>query len=476
MKKSSLFLPMALSLCLLGSINQSSHIAYAEEIDYVAGSSATFISSSGFYDWCGEITVGAEAEKVGTRIVNLTITNNTNLIPNRLDWAFTPSECGEVDTTTNKTSVVISDTETREYNIAAYLVKNESYTDADPKYDAVVYANVEKLLANRNQSFMFHDMINLKNIKFDNFDTSNCIFTGMMFAGCTQIETIDISCFKTAGVTEMYGMFMECPALKSITFPSTFVTNKVERVEAMFYNCTSLTEINLSSFDTSGTIAFASMFSGCTSLKKLDLSPLDLSNVSYDKDLGLGVYLENFLKDCNSLEYIKVPKAMPADYNIVLPAQFSPYSEITEISAANSGTHKVINLPADKFIYEWKALRTEGGENGICASLSSSSTSNPKLKQLLADYKTFDAETKSYVDAATDKDDVKIGESIEYFQNVIDGKQTTSGNYNDIKDDTGSYMTMSITEESPYLIAVISLLGVLAVIGYYVYNKKKQAM
>lgn len=474
MKKSSLFLPMALSLCLLGGINQSNHIANAEEIDYVAGSSATLRSSSGFFDWCGEITVGAEVEKVGTRIVNLTITNNTNLIPNRSDWAFNPFECGAEST--NATSVTISDTETRTYNAPVFITKDASYTDADPKYNAVVYANVETIYANRNQSFLFHDMINLKSITFENFDTSNCVFAGMMFAGCTELETLDLSCFNTANIREMYGMFIECPALKSITFPSTFVTNKVERVEAMFYACTSLTEINLSSFDTSGAIAFASMFSGCTSLKKLDLSYLDLSNVSYDSDLGFGVYLENFLKDCNSLEYIKVPKAMPAAYNIELPSQFSPYSEITEISAANGETHKVINLPADKFIYEWKVLRTEGGENGICESLSSTSTSNLKLKQLLADYKTFDAETKTYVDATTDKDDVTIGESVEYFQNVIDGKQATEKDYGINNEDAGSFITMSITEDSPYLIAIISLLGVLAVLGYYFYTKKKQAM
>jgi len=191
--------------------------------------------------------------------------------------------------------------------------------------------------------------------------------------------------------------------------------------------------------------------------------------------------LDEFLKGCISLEYLKSPKALPSDsstnskHAITLPSQFSPYSGITTLAAANLADHKVINLPGDKFIYEWKNLRTDGGDNGICAALPSTSTNNTKLKQLLSNYKKFDAETKKYVDDTIDKDNVTIGQSVEYFQNVLDGKQPISGNYNGIKDDTGSYMTISLTEESPYLIALISLIGILSVAGYYFYNKKKQA-
>ncbi len=100
---------------------------------------------------------------------------------------------------------------------------------------------------------------------------------------------------------------------------------------------------------------------------------------------------------------------------------------------------------------------------------------NDKLNQLLTEYDAIDEMYKDYFDIAIDKEDVTIGKSIAYVKNVMNGSQATDGNYNGIKDDTGSYMTMSITEESPYLVAAISLIGVLSVVGYYFYNKKKQA-
>lgn len=46
-----------------------------------------------------------------------------------------------------------------------------------------------------------------------------------------------------------------------------------------FYDCSSLTTLDVSSFDTSNVIDMAYMFSGCSSLASLDLSGFDISNV-----------------------------------------------------------------------------------------------------------------------------------------------------------------------------------------------------
>ena len=48
----------------------------------------------------------------------------------------------------------------------------------------------------------------------------------------------------------------------------------------MFSNCSSLTGIDLSSFNTSNVTNMLQMFFACTSLESLDLSNFDTSNVT----------------------------------------------------------------------------------------------------------------------------------------------------------------------------------------------------
>ena len=48
----------------------------------------------------------------------------------------------------------------------------------------------------------------------------------------------------------------------------------------MFSGCSSLTELNLSNFNTNNVTIMTSMFSGCLSLKVLNLSNFNTSNVT----------------------------------------------------------------------------------------------------------------------------------------------------------------------------------------------------
>ncbi|RGG09190.1 BspA family leucine-rich repeat surface protein [Ruminococcus sp. AF27-12AA] len=57
----------------------------------------------------------------------------------------------------------------------------------------------------------------------------------------------------------------------------------------MFYNCSSLKEINLKYFETSNVTDMRCMFSNCSSLKYLDLSSFDISkskDCNYMMDTG----------------------------------------------------------------------------------------------------------------------------------------------------------------------------------------------
>ena len=72
--------------------------------------------------------------------------------------------------------------------------------------------------------------------------------------------------FKKILTNTMY-MFYECSSLKSIDL-SSFNTTNVNNMESMFYKCSSLISIDLSTFNTTNVENMSSMFFGCSSLKR----------------------------------------------------------------------------------------------------------------------------------------------------------------------------------------------------------------
>ena len=100
--------------------------------------------------------------------------------------------------------------------------------------------------------------INNKRIKFDYKYKSNEIgeikvkfifnklltSTSNMFYGCSSLKSIDLSSFNTSNVNNMSYMFRECSSLKSIDL-SSFNTSNVNNMSRMFYDCSSLKSINL---------------------------------------------------------------------------------------------------------------------------------------------------------------------------------------------------------------------------------------
>ena len=66
---------------------------------------------------------------------------------------------------------------------------------------------------------------------------------------------------------------------KNDNFVELIWNNTINYCGFMFYECTSISEINLSNFDTSKVININSLFSGCFSLTSINLSNFDTSNV-----------------------------------------------------------------------------------------------------------------------------------------------------------------------------------------------------
>ena len=119
-------------------------------------------------------------------------------------------------------------------------------------------------------------------IDFSN--NANTIDMSNMFYGCTNLTTVKFSGKPICNASSVSDMFSGCKkltvieGLDAIDFSNN--TNTEILVSAMFKDCTSITELDLSSWKTGKSTTVSNMFNGCTNLSSLiGLENFDTSNV-----------------------------------------------------------------------------------------------------------------------------------------------------------------------------------------------------
>ena len=100
-----------------------------------------------------------------------------------------------------------------------------------------------------------------------------------MFNNCSSLTALDISGFNTSNVTTMNDMFRNCSSLTALDI-SGFNTSNVTTMSGMFYNCNKVTYLNVSGFNTSKVTDMSNMFNQCNKLASLDVSGFDTSRVT----------------------------------------------------------------------------------------------------------------------------------------------------------------------------------------------------
>ena len=115
-----------------------------------------------------------------------------------------------------------------------------------------------------------------------------------MFSECSALTTLDVSNFDTKNVMEMSYMFGSCTKLKTLDV-SSFNTQNVTDMNWMFSYCSVLTTLDLSNFDTKNVTDMNGMFSNCSALTTLDLSSFKTQNVTD---------MSRMFKDCSALTTI----------------------------------------------------------------------------------------------------------------------------------------------------------------------------
>ena len=131
-----------------------------------------------------------------------------------------------------------------------------------------------------DMSDMFKGSIGLEVLDLSNFNTSNVTNMSGMFYNCPSLTNLDVSSFDTSNVTNMSGMFQSLKLIREIKGLEKFNTSKVTNMSSMFYNCTNITNLDLSNFNTSNVENMSTMFWNCDNLVNLKINNFNTSKVT----------------------------------------------------------------------------------------------------------------------------------------------------------------------------------------------------
>ena len=138
--------------------------------------------------------------------------------------------------------------------------------------NVVIHSNDGVVFSNTKTKFT--DLINCNTINFNGlYNTSHLVSLSVTFrnlcsnSGCSMTN-LDLSSFDTRRVTNMTSTFAGASNVSSIDV-SSFNTSSVKAMIATFKSCSSLTTLNLGNFDTSKVYTINAMFEGCTNLNRV---------------------------------------------------------------------------------------------------------------------------------------------------------------------------------------------------------------
>ncbi len=150
------------------------------------------------------------------------------------------------------------------------LFKGSTFSGGD-QYGASVVMDYMCLDSNTtNLTCMFQDCTDIATVYLPNL--ANVQYMNGMFMGCKMLTTVNVGKFDFSNVVSMVNMFQGCNKLGSGRNPfdaSDIRISKVHDLTQMFYDCYSLTKLDLTKWNASNVTDMDAMFGGCTNLKSL---------------------------------------------------------------------------------------------------------------------------------------------------------------------------------------------------------------
>ena len=153
-----------------------------------------------------------------------------------------------------------------------------------------------------------------------------------MFEDCSGLTSLDLSKFNTSQVKEMMGMFKNCSGLTSLDL-SKFNTSHVTNMYSMFYG-SGITSIDVSSFDTSNVTSMSYMFFACNNLTEIDLSNFNTSNVTN---------MSSMFANCRNLKSVDI-SSFDTSNVINMNDLFNNCNSLIDVDVSHFITSKVKSL------------------------------------------------------------------------------------------------------------------------------------
>jgi surface protein len=194
-----------------------------------------------------------------------------------------------------------------------------------------------------------------------------------MFQNCSSLTSLSLSNFNTENVTTMSGMFNGCSSLTSLDV-SNFNTEKVANMVSMFQGCSSLIHLDISSFNGSAlTTGCGSMFFGCVLLQEIIFPKKFITNKCTN--------IDTMFRNCPSLKYVDISDWDTSNVTTINQT-FNGCSSLTSLDLSNWDTTNVTSY--------YQVF------NG-CTSLQTLDISNFNILSSVADTRTFITMCKNLV-------------------------------------------------------------------------------
>ena len=155
-----------------------------------------------------------------------------------------------------------------------------------------------------------------------------------MFYAMSSLTTLNLSSFDTSKVTDMSDMFTYVSSSLTTLNLSSFDTSKVTNMSNMFAHMRHLTALNLSNFNTSQVTDMGYMFEDMSNLTTLNLSSFDTSKVT-----NMGAMFEG-MSGLTTLNLSNFDTSQVTDMGYM----FSGMSNLTTLDLSHFNTSQVANM------------------------------------------------------------------------------------------------------------------------------------
>ena len=209
------------------------------------------------------------------------------------------------------------------------------YLEAKEINTKIFRKNTELYLNGKKIEFDYKIKVNnsSKEIKVKFKFTTNLTNISFMFYNCSSLQSINLSSLNSSNIINMSHMFSGCSSLQSINLSSFDKTNLTD-ISHMFFMCFSLKSIDLSSFNTTNVTNMSNMFDNCSSLKSIDLSSFNTTNV---------INMSNMFFNCNSLQSLDLSSFNTTNVTNMSHMFFS-CSSLISIDLSSFNTANVTNM------------------------------------------------------------------------------------------------------------------------------------